>query len=245
MALAHSRPVDGPRRLFLLLGQSNMAGRGLVEATDLVPHQWVFALDQSQAWRSAVDPIHFDKPALAGVGLGPSFGRAVAADLDDDVGLIPCAVGDTSLAQWMPGSAAGLFAAALVRARAALRTAGAVIEAVCWHQGEADDDTRNPGAYAANFARMAAALRAELGPRPDGSAIPVIVGELGRFREANAGMNAVLRTLPAHVPGCVFVSSQGLGHKGDGLHFDSAALRELGRRYASACLPLLRAPAIR
>ena len=35
-----------------------------------------------------------------------------------------------------------------------------------------------------------------------------------------------------------FVSSQGLTHKGDVLHFDSPSLREFGRRYAHAFLML-------
>jgi hypothetical protein len=40
----------------------------------------------------------------------------------------------------------------------------------------------------------------------------------------------------ASVPGVQFVSSQTLAHKGDVLHFDAAAARELGRRYAAAFL---------
>lgn len=228
-----------PQRLFLLLGQSNMAGRGAVESCDLVPHPKVHALGKDLAWQLAIDPIHFDKPDIAGVGLGPSFGRALAnasALSSPDIGLIPCAVGDTSLAQWMPDSPAGLFAAAIARSRAALRTPGAKIEAVCWHQGESDADTQNPRDYPVCFGRLIAALRHEFAFPADSSrpVLPVIIGELGRFRAANSGMNAVLSTLPMLVPCCAFVSSQGIGHKGDGLHFDSAGLREFGRRYAAA-----------
>ncbi|MDB4433396.1 sialate O-acetylesterase, partial [bacterium] len=41
---------------------------------------------------------------------------------------------------------------------------------------------------------------------------------------------------PPLVPATAVVSSRGLAHKGDRLHFDAESLRELGRRYASAVL---------
>ena len=62
-------PVDTSRHLFLLVGQSNMAGRGKVEPQDTVPIPRVLMLDKQRTWVPAVDPMHFDKP-IAGVGLG-------------------------------------------------------------------------------------------------------------------------------------------------------------------------------
>ena len=58
--------------LFLLAGQSNMAGRGDVEEQDRVPHPRVFMLTKNNEWKPAVDPLHFDK-SVAGVGLGKTF----------------------------------------------------------------------------------------------------------------------------------------------------------------------------
>jgi len=57
---------------FLLVGQSNMAGCGTVEAQDKTPHPRVLMLNMADAWVPAIDPLHFDKPA-AGVGLGKTF----------------------------------------------------------------------------------------------------------------------------------------------------------------------------
>jgi hypothetical protein len=86
--------------------------------------------------------------------------------------------------------------------------------------------------YTERFARMIAQLRADLNA-PD---VPVVVGEVGRFREkdASVAINAVLAQLPAHVPNCAFVSAEGLKDRGDKLHFDTASQHELGRRYAQA-----------
>lgn len=57
---------------FLLVGQSNMAGCGTVEAQDKTPHPRVLMLNKADAWVPAIDPLHFDKPA-AGLGLGKTF----------------------------------------------------------------------------------------------------------------------------------------------------------------------------
>ena len=54
--------------LFLLVGQSNMAGRGTLEKQDTTPHPRVLMLNKAGEWAPAVDPLHFDKPS-AGVGL--------------------------------------------------------------------------------------------------------------------------------------------------------------------------------
>ncbi len=120
-AAALAQPaVPTDMKLFLLIGQSNMAGRGKIEAVDKVPHPRVFTLTKEMTWVPAVDPLHYDKPELAGVGLGSTFGRVVAdADPKITVGLIPAAFGGTSLDQWKPGGE--LYVNAVTRARAAMK----------------------------------------------------------------------------------------------------------------------------
>ena len=63
-------PVPGNLQLFLLAGQSNMAGRGTVEDADCVPIPGVFTLNKELAWAPEVDPIHFDWPERIAVGIG-------------------------------------------------------------------------------------------------------------------------------------------------------------------------------
>src|SRR5215218_6673519 len=80
--------------LFLLIGQSNMAGRGAIGAEDrtVLPQVWVQAKDLS--WKPAVDPLHYDKPEIAAAGLGRSFARSLlAARPGASIGLIPAAFG--------------------------------------------------------------------------------------------------------------------------------------------------------
>ena len=220
-------------QIFLLIGQSNMAGRGAVEAQDKLPHPRVFMLTRKLAWAPAVDPMHFDKPERIGTGLGKTFG-AVLADADPKVviGLVPAAFGGSALDEWAPGQPH--YVNAIARAKEALKRGR--LAGILWHQGESDSAPDKAATYAARFAKMIAQLRADLGAEN----VPVIVGETGRFRPDSAAINAALATLPQSVPRGAFVSAEGLTDQGDQLHFDSAALREFGRRYAKAWQELSR-----
>lgn len=231
--LASVPPVADHMDIFLLIGQSNMAGRGVVTPADRVPHARVFMLNRELEWVPAIDPMHFDKPELVGVGLGTTFGRVIAdARTNDTIGLVPAAFGGSALDEWQPGQPH--YVNAVARAREAMKHGRLV--GILWHQGESDADPAKTATYATRFARMIAQLRTDL----NAADVPLIVGELGHFRPEHAPMNAVLATLPKSIPHCAFVSSAGLVDKGDKLHFDTPSLHEFGRRYAAAWLAMAR-----
>jgi pimeloyl-ACP methyl ester carboxylesterase len=228
--------------LYLLIGQSNMAGRGVIEAQDQEPHSRVLKFTKENTWAVALDPLHFDKPAVAGVGLGSSFGRAIAeANPEVTIGLIPCAVGGTPLSRWQKEG--DLYKQAVERATAA--TKDGTLKGILWHQGESDAGSEATAKnYGERLAVMIGDLRAEL----DAKDAPFVAGRLGEFlaRQSKDGkpshwplVNEQLDSLPQRVPGTAVVSSADLKHKGDGVHFDSASLRELGKRYAKAMQELL------
>jgi hypothetical protein len=215
--------------VFLLLGQSNMAGRGPIGPEDKVADPRVFVLNRDQQWVPAIDPLHFDKPDIVGAGLGRSFARAVAdANPGRAIGLVPAAVGGSSLDEWKPGSSH--YSNAVARARAALKRGE--LAGILWHQGESDTSPARTRTYNERFVAFIARLRADLGAEN----VPVIVGELGRFKPEHAAMNAELAKLPQLVPHCGFVSSEGLTDKGDHLHFATPSLHTFGARYAEAWL---------
>ena len=60
--------------LYLLAGQSNMAGRGIVENQESQYSTRILTLDKNGLWKIAKEPIHFDKPE-AGVGPGLAFAK--------------------------------------------------------------------------------------------------------------------------------------------------------------------------
>ncbi|MEK7412141.1 MAG: sialate O-acetylesterase, partial [Planctomycetota bacterium] len=96
---------DANFHLYLLVGQSNMAGRGKPDEESTKPPPRVLMLTKDLQWVPASDPMHFDKPT-AGVGPGVTFGRCLAEANDKiRIGLIPCAIGGTSINVWKPRAA--------------------------------------------------------------------------------------------------------------------------------------------
>jgi hypothetical protein len=226
--------------LYLLLGQSNMAGRGDVRPADETPHPRVLAWQGPGRWQLGLDPLHHDRPN-AGVGPGSWFGRAMAdADPQAVIGLVPVAVGGSPLRRWERGG--DLYQNALAQARA-VQSAG-VIRGILWHQGENDSDTEaNAGSYASRLTRVIQDLRSDLG-MPE---LPFVAGKLGEFlvREPRADtpfasrVNQQLESLRSQVPRFALVETDGLTPMADKIHFDTLSSRELGRRYADALTPLL------
>ncbi len=227
--------------LFLLIGQSNMAGRGTVEPEDQVPHERVLKLNQADRWVPATDPLHFDKPSVVGVGLGRTFAldyaqrhRAVT------VGLIPCAAGGSPIAAWEPGgyhdqTKSHPYDDALRRAKLALQSG--TLRGILWHQGESDSTSARSPVYQQKLHALIARLRREL----DAPDVPFIVGQLGQFperpwNEPRKEIDRALQALPTQVARTAFVPSDGLEHKGDQVHFNAASYRELGHRYFQAYL---------
>lgn len=225
--------------LFLLIGQSNMAGRGKVTAQDRQPHPRVLMLNKKREWMPAADPLHFDKPGIVGVGIGKTFGIEIASDHPDvTVGLIPCGVGGSPISSWRPDefykpTKSHPWDDAIARAKVALENG--TLKGILWHQGESDSKNGLADVHEQKLHDLIHRLRTEL----KSGDVPFIAGQMGQFAErpwsdAKRQVDAAHQNLPKKVKNAAFVSSDGLKHKGDEVHFDSDSYRELGRRYADA-----------
>jgi hypothetical protein len=237
-----SFPLPGKDKLhlYLLLGQSNMAGRGKIAPEDKTPHPRVLVFTLQNTWEPAVEPITRDKPRMLGVGPGLAFGKAMAEkEPGVTIGLVPCAVGGTPLRRWQKGG--DLYSNAVHRAKLAMRDG--TLKGILWHQGESDSGTAtNANSYSDRLAQMIRDIRTDLAC-PD---LPFVVGQIGEFLYDRGPehspyarvVNAALAALPTKVAGTACAPSQGLKHKGDQLHFDAASQREFGRRYSAEMLRL-------
>lgn len=229
-------PQGAQMQLFLLIGQSNMAGRGKIEEEDRVVHPRVWKLTKDDTWAPGIDPLHYDKPKIAGVGLGASFGKAIAdAFPDAQIGLIPCAVGGTSIDKWKKGDK--LYEEAIRRTKIAMKHGK--LAGILWHQGESDSGVAEKrAAYPDKLEQLIANLRADLNA-PD---VPFVLGQLGPFHAAkspgSAAMNQLLIDFPKTHPNTACAKADGLTDQGDQTHFDNKSLREFGKRYAQAYLAL-------
>jgi len=231
-------PVKANLHLYLLMGQSNMAGRGKVEPEDQTPHPRVLVFTLRGKWEPAVEPVTHDKPAMLGVGPGLAFGKAMAGrETGATIGLVPCAFGGTPLRRWERGG--DLYSNAVQRARLAMRDG--TLKGILWHQGESDSTvSTNASSYGERLARMIADIRADLGC-PN---LPFVAGQIGEFLYDRGPehapfarvVNDAIAGLPEKVPATGCAASHGLKDKGDMLHFDTASQRELGRRYAEVMI---------
>ena len=226
--------------IYLLVGQSNMAGRGNLGDDAPISNERIEKLDRSDKWVAATEPLHFDKPS-AGAGLGMSFARIVAdRDRSVTVGLVPCAVGGSALDEWLPG--AHLYVEAMRRAKIAQKDGE--IKAILWHQGESDADRgKREASYNARLAKMVAAMREELGL--DAKKVPFLFGSIGEFMHApyydgNCSLNKVMRHAADLIPNSAWVEGGDLTCNGDMIHFNTRSVRTFGQRYAAAYLRLVK-----
>ncbi|WP_166647334.1 sialate O-acetylesterase [Prosthecobacter fusiformis] len=235
--LATKLPPKEKLDLYLLIGQSNMAGRGLLDTEKSVSKLRVLKFSPNNKWTYGVEPLHYDKPAAVGAGLGMSFAREMAdANRGVTVGVIPCAVGGTPLERWVKGG--DLYAQALERARLAMKDG--TLKGILWHQGEGDSgDEGKSKSYADRLAKMIVDLRADLGA----GEVPFVAGKLGEFLAMETKtqtpcywplVNEQIASIPSRVAKTAVVESTGLKDKGDKVHFDTPSLRTFGVRYAEA-----------
>ncbi len=215
---------------FLLIGQSNMAGRGLLnEATDIDTSH--IKILRNGRWQPMFRPINPDR-AFSGVNLAESFAEKYTEKYNVDVGLICCADGGTSLDQWKPGSL--LFDNAVFNAKLAQRTS--TIAGVLWHQGENECKSHLYLQYREKFEIIMNALRKELNLYD----VPFLLGGLGNFLNdciyGNDFMeypyvNKALKEIAQQNPMTGYVPADGLTSNTDHLHFNAKSLHEFGIRY--------------
>lgn len=239
-AAAFAQTAPEQMDLYLLMGQSNMAGRGTTDAASQPNSPKIWAINRHHEWKMAADPLHEDKPSVVGVGPGLTFAQEILKKHPErPIGLIPCAVGGSSIDDWQPGARheqTGIYAYDEMLARVKEAQKRGTIKGIIWHQGESDSSPEKKGAYAAKLADFFKRLRRDTHTEN----VPVVVGMLGDFYVAGNRDAAVINQIIAdYARDNVLVylaSASGLAHKGDDTHFDTPSARELGRRYAEAFL---------
>ncbi|KAL2346440.1 hypothetical protein Fmac_000440 [Flemingia macrophylla] len=239
--------VEGGRNIFILGGQSNMAGRGgVVNETGTGVARWdgvvppecrpnpsVWRLDAHVAWVEAREPLHADIDAKKTNGIGPgmAFANSVLgkhAELGP-IGLVPCAVGGTNISEWERGKE--LYSHMIKRAKASLRDGG-TIRALLWFQGESDTVNLNDArSYQTSLRNFFFNVRHDL----HSPLLPIIqvalASGLGPYieivRQAQLSIDLLnLRTVDAH----------GSPLQPDGLHLSTQAQVHLGQKMADAFL---------
>lgn len=218
----------------LLIGQSNMAGRGYLHEVTPIYNENIFMLRNGR-WQMMTEPIHFDR-SVAGVGPAASFAQAWCnANKNEQIGLIPCAEGGSSIDEWSKEST--LFRHAVSEAKFAMENSELI--AILWHQGESDGRSKKYKNYYHKLNILVNSFRKELGDLE----VPFIVGGLGNylgksgFGRSCVEYDLINQELLKYVENnrnCYFVIGEKLYPNPDGIHINAESQRRFGIRYFKA-----------
>jgi hypothetical protein len=231
-------------QVYLLFGQSNMAGMPKPEAQDTVtnPRVKVLAYDSCSntghsynQWYTAKPPLH---GCREGVGPGNYFGKMLADSFPTDtIGLVPCGISGVDIDFFRKNVVSkrrgqfrippdnhwtGGYPWVVERVRLAQQRG--VLRGMIFHQGESDNG--NP-AWIGKVKEIVADLRADLGVS---DTVPFIAAEL-LYTGCCKAHNRLIDTLPFVISNCDTISTADLAGQ-DGAHFNLASQRILGKRYA-------------
>ena len=245
--------------LWILAGQSNMEGVGNLEDVQ-PPHPMVQTFDMNDVWGNAKEPLHslpdsadrvhwrknqagqlerltgeardkFIAGRKKGAGLGLPFAVELYARTKVPVGLVPCAHGGTSMAQWNPDlkSQAGdsLYGATIRR----FNEVGGKVAGILWYQGESDAAPNPVTVFAGKFEQLIAAFRADM----NSPNLPFYYVQIGRHVASSnpAEWNRIqqLQLEAEKIRNTAMVSSID-SVIDDGIHVSTSDQKKLGRNLA-------------
>ncbi len=217
--------------IYLVIGQSNMAGRATIREKDTAPlaDTYLFTGDEATPFVVATNPLNrysTVRKKMSMQRLGPSFAFAqsmVAEHPDHDIGLVVNAKGGTKIVQWLPGTE--LYEEAISQTHKALKYG--TLRGVIWHQGEGDSHSIRVDMYLGRLEILISAIREEFND-PN---LPFIAGQLYDNENRHA-FNEMLLQLPGFIKHTGVALSAGTNTT-DGTHFDSESAIIMGNRYAA------------
>lgn len=231
--------------IYLLIGQSNMAGRGPMtgsDTTQIIDGVWLLnAQGEPEPARAPLNRYSTIRKEiqLQQIGIGAGFGEMMHRWSSRKILLVVNARGGSSIKAWAPGETEHRYLEeAVARTKQALQYGR--LKGILWHQGETDIQQGTPN-YAGRFSDIASHLRQTFN-NPD---LPVLVGEVGQWNwekteKITRFNDTILPAICREVPLCTKIHSDDLKRrykdKERDPHFSREAQLELGRRYADAML---------
>ncbi len=233
--------------VFILAGQSNMAGHG---TTAKLPAAYRRTPANVKFYFNGY-PAQMSRFARFGPEVG--FAHALSRRFPHKtIKLIKFAVGGTSMFAWDPNwrigraretrnaSAGPLFKKLIKTVRRHTSVKGVKFAGVLWMQGETD--ARYPNAartYAQNLSRFVRALRKEL----HSPSLAFFMGEVDppvKFFPYRDMVRKAQRRSTASIRNSRLISTKGLTKRNDHLHYNAAGQLALGMRFAKAFIQTVR-----
>ena len=231
-------PAKSNTWVFILAGQSNMAGYAFVEPQDTIPDNRVLSINSKGELILAKEPLSFYDPNTSSLGCGLAFGKTLAQEIPDSISIliIPTAISGTSIQDWLGDSTRGQVSLlSNFREKVAIGSKYGIIKAILWHQGENDANQERTAKYPARLSQLTSVFRT----MAQNDTLPILMGELGSYSEHDQAwqlINQVIRNHCKQDNNASIINTQDLKDKGDKVHFNSESQREMGKRFANAYL---------
>ena len=222
--------------IYLLIGQSNMAGRAEIAGKDMdtLKNVYLYTGISGKEWEKAANPLNKystirKKLSMQKLGPGYHFARKMHKfNRQNPIGLVVNAKGGTKIEEWMPGGE--FYNEAVKRTKEAMKFG--ILKGVLWHQGEGNSSKYQE--YTPKIVALIEAFRIDFNlPK-----LPVVVGQLSGDKIQREGFNEMILQLPEKSDWVGVATSEGTSTI-DSTHFDAASQKKLGIRYAKEMQGLL------
>ena len=219
---------------FVLIGQSNMAGRSFILPGDTNRLQKVLLVNDELGLEPARNPLNRystvrkDDLSIQRLGPGYHFGKKLTELTGDTLAVLVNARGASNIERWLKGSEYGYYEATLNRIRLTLKNNPQLkLKAILWQQGESN--RHNPEDYITKLRKMVSDFRTDL----QEYLLPFLIGEMGKWNNDYDAIRAKILQVPDSIENSFLISSEGLSNM-DVHHFDVSSYQKLGYRYAYA-----------
>jgi len=236
LASCNSKTEPEKMDIYLLIGQSNMAGRAEIreQDKDSIKNVFLFTGDSLRLWEPAANPLNKYSSirkslAMQKMGPGYSFARKMAENYPKKkIGLVVNAKGGTSIKLWLPGTE--FYEEAVKRTRMAMEFGE--LKGILWHQGSSDSNRTD--VYPDELKLLILSLREDF----NNQELPFIVSELSLDKPNKADFNRMISLIPTQIEFTACVGTENLTTI-DSTHFDSESQIILGERFAVEMIKLL------
>nr|GLL44081.1 probable carbohydrate esterase At4g34215 [Ipomoea trifida] len=213
-----------------------------VTPPECLPNPSILRFASNNSWVPVEEPLHADidvtKAKVCEVGPGIAFANHLLKR-DPEVGvigLVPCAIGGTTLNEWLPAAKA-YYNQMLVRTYGAMRASnnGGQIRALLWYQGESEAKGKDyPSPFASNLEIFFNSVRHDFGL----PALPIIQVALPSATDDSYVKDIRKFQLELKLPMLSTVDANGSQLQNDSVHLTSTAQVHLGIAMANAFLQI-------
>ncbi len=225
--------------VYLLIGQSNMAGRGRMIASDTLGIiEGVWLLNEKGKPEKAVSPLNKYSSIrkslpIQQIGPGEAFAKTLRQKTGKKILLVVNARGGSNIKAWLPSAEEKYLDEAIRRTKEA--TKYGPLKGILWHQGESNSGA--PQSYMKQLETMVGELRKQL----DADNVPFVAGEIAPWHHNRDKFNPIIRTIKEHINNSDWVSSESCGmlKNENDPHFSREGQMILGERYAQKIYELV------